>query len=79
MQEGKLVEFGTREQILTDPQNLYTKRLLAAVPVPDPDEQQTRRVERDALLADSSDATGKSAVRLQRPGVDGWSREADEP
>ena len=52
MQHGKLVEFGTREQILTDPQELYTKRLLAAVPVPDPDEQQTRRIERDALLAD---------------------------
>ena len=26
------MEFGTREQILTDPQELYTKRLLAAVP-----------------------------------------------
>ncbi|MEO6125029.1 MAG: ABC transporter ATP-binding protein [Ilumatobacteraceae bacterium] len=53
MQNGKLVEFGTREQILTDPQESYTKRLLAAVPVPDPDEQRVRRVERDALLAAS--------------------------
>ena len=43
MEKGKLVEFGTREQILTDPQELYTKRLLAAVPVPDPDEQRHRR------------------------------------
>ena len=40
MQNGKLVEFGTREQILTDPQEPYTQRLLAAVPVPDPDEQR---------------------------------------
>ena len=32
MQDGKLVEFGTREQILTNPQQMYTKRLLAAVP-----------------------------------------------
>jgi peptide/nickel transport system ATP-binding protein len=79
MQEGRLVEFGTREQILTDPQDLYTKRLLAAVPVPDPDEQQVRRIERDALLAGSSEATGRSAVRLQRPDVPGWSREAQEP
>jgi len=53
MQNGTLVEFGTREQILTDPQEMYTKRLLAAVPVPDPDEQRIRRVERDALLAAS--------------------------
>jgi peptide/nickel transport system ATP-binding protein len=79
MQEGRLVELGTRDQILTDPQDLYTKRLLAAVPVPDPDEQQTRRIERDALLAASADATGTSAVRLKRPGVPGWSREANEP
>ena len=50
MQMGKLVEFGTREQILTDPQDLYTKRLLAAVPVPDPDEQRdaARRARRAA-------------------------------
>jgi peptide/nickel transport system ATP-binding protein len=79
MQEGRLVELGTRDQILTDPQDLYTKRLLAAVPVPDPDEQQTRRIERDALLAASADATGTSAVRLKPPGVPGWSREANEP
>jgi peptide/nickel transport system ATP-binding protein len=78
MQDGKLVEFGTREQILTNPQQMYTKRLLAAVPVPDPDEQQTRRIERDALLAESSDATGKTAVRVRRPGLAGWSREANE-
>ena len=58
---------------------MYTKRLLAAVPVPDPDEQQTRRIERDALLAESSDATGRTAVRIRRPDVDGWSREATEP
>ena len=40
----------------------YTQRLLAAVPVPDPDEQRRRRIERDAILAagiglDDLDAT----------------------
>ena len=40
MENGKLVEVGTREQILTRPQQPYTQRLLAAVPVPDPEEQQ---------------------------------------
>ena len=40
MEKGTLVEVGTREQILTDPQEPYTRRLLAAVPVPDPEEQQ---------------------------------------
>jgi peptide/nickel transport system ATP-binding protein len=50
MQLGKLVEFGRRDQILNDPQDDYTRRLLAAVPVPDPEEQGRRRAERDALL-----------------------------
>ncbi len=50
MQNGKLVEFGTRDQILTNPQHAYTKRLLAAVPVPDPEAQAERREARDALL-----------------------------
>jgi len=79
MQDGALVETGTREQILTDPQHIYTKRLLAAVPVPDPDEQHTRRIERDALLAASANAAGSSAVRVKPPGIPGWSREANEP
>ena len=55
MQNGKLVEFGLREQILTQPKDPYTKRLLAAVPVPDPDAQRLRRQERDALIAAGAD------------------------
>ncbi|MGS0688433.1 ABC transporter ATP-binding protein [Nakamurella sp. GG22] len=51
MHHGHLVELGTRDQILNDPLQGYTKRLIAAVPVPDPDEQQRRRIERDAILA----------------------------
>jgi peptide/nickel transport system ATP-binding protein len=75
MEQGSLVEVGTREQILTDPRQLYTKQLLAAVPVPDPDEQRLRRVERDALLAAGSDAP--SSVKLTRPvDVSPWSPEA---
>ncbi len=51
MENGKLVEFGAREQILNHPTQPYTKRLLAAVPVPDPDAQRERRAQRDAILA----------------------------
>ena len=79
MENGKLVEFGTREQILTDPQELYTKRLLAAVPVPDPDEQRERRADRDALLAGSSDAIGRSAVHLTRPDLSPWAPHVEDP
>jgi peptide/nickel transport system ATP-binding protein len=51
MQYGKLVEVGPRDQVLNNPQELYTKSLLAAVPVPDPMEQKKRREARAALLA----------------------------
>ncbi|WP_147918078.1 ABC transporter ATP-binding protein [Ruania zhangjianzhongii] len=51
MHHGKLVEIGPTSQIVNDPQEAYTQRLIAAVPVPDPAEQRTRRERRDALLA----------------------------
>ena len=50
MHQGKLVEVGTTEQIVNDPQHPYTQRLLAAVPVPDPAEQRRRREARDTLI-----------------------------
>ena len=36
MYMGRFVEIGTRQQIFENPQHPYTKRLMAAVPVPDP-------------------------------------------
>jgi peptide/nickel transport system ATP-binding protein len=49
MQDGLLVEAGDRDQILKNPKNDYTKRLISAVPVPDPKEQKIRREARLAL------------------------------
>jgi peptide/nickel transport system ATP-binding protein len=43
MQNGRLVEVGTRDRILKNPREEYTKRLIGAVPVPDPAEQRLRR------------------------------------
>lgn len=43
MQQGELVEIGERDQILKKPTQDYTKRLISAVPVPDPAEQKARR------------------------------------
>ena len=41
--QGELLEEGTGEQVLGSPSNDYTKRLIASLPVPDPDEQAQRR------------------------------------
>jgi peptide/nickel transport system ATP-binding protein len=43
MQNGRLIEVGARDQILKQPREEYTKRLISAVPVPDPAEQRLRR------------------------------------
>jgi peptide/nickel transport system ATP-binding protein len=43
MQNGTLVEVGSRDEILKNPQDPYTQRLLSAVPVPNPAEQKVRR------------------------------------
>ena len=43
MQNGRLVEVGPRDQILKTPREEYTKRLISAVPVPNPAEQRARR------------------------------------
>ena len=48
MQHGSLVEAGDRDQILKSPKNDYTRRLISAVPVPNPEEQ---RIRREARLA----------------------------
>ena len=46
MQNGRLVEIGTRDEIMNHPKDPYTQRLLSAVPVPDPAEQKLRRESR---------------------------------
>jgi len=40
---GEVVEIGDSEQVVTNPQHDYTKKLIASVPVPDPKEEMRRR------------------------------------
>lgn len=72
MHNGKLVEVGPTEQIINAPADPYTQRLIAAVPVPDPEEQRARRARRDALLeeernreTDLDEAAHRRALRAQ--------------
>ncbi|GAA0498035.1 ABC transporter ATP-binding protein [Microbacterium aurantiacum] len=51
MHHGKIVETGTRDEILRGAKDPYTQRLISAVPVPDPEEQRLRREARAAMAA----------------------------
>ncbi|MDP1788772.1 MAG: ATP-binding cassette domain-containing protein, partial [Rhodoglobus sp.] len=51
MHRGRLVEQGTRDEILRNPKDPYTQRLIAAVPLPDPIAQRERREARAASTA----------------------------
>ncbi|WP_433599943.1 ABC transporter ATP-binding protein [Nocardia sp. CA-135953] len=51
LRNGAVVEQGDRDRILRRPEHEYTRRLVAAVPVPDPVEQRRRRAQTAALFA----------------------------
>ncbi len=46
---GDLIEMGPNDQVLGAPEEVYTRRLLASLPVPDPAEQASRRLALAAL------------------------------
>jgi len=49
MHNSRFVEFGTRKDIYSDPQHIYTRRLIAAIPDTDPDKRHIN-AENRALL-----------------------------
>lgn len=51
MYQGEIVEWGDGEQVTSNPQHPYTKRLMMAAPVPNPVEQAVRREKRHQLMA----------------------------
>jgi oligopeptide transport system ATP-binding protein len=50
MHDGVIVEHGPAERVYLRPESDYTRALLAAVPVPDPERMQMRKRERRQLL-----------------------------
>ncbi|SBS71178.1 ATP-binding cassette domain-containing protein [uncultured Microbacterium sp.] len=53
---GRVMEEGITDEVIRDPQNPYTRVLMAASPVPDPDEQARRRELWQVLRAESKAA-----------------------
>ena len=58
MNQGKLVEIGTADQVFHEPKDEYTKTLFAAVPVADPHRQRERKAERARLREESASSGG---------------------
>lgn len=55
MYRGEIVESGDGDTVTSDPRHPYTRRLLLAAPVPDPDLQAGRRAARAALKTREND------------------------
>ena len=46
MYRGRFTEYGTREDIYSNPQHIYTRRLLSAIPQMDPNNREENKLNR---------------------------------
>ncbi|WP_422116815.1 ABC transporter ATP-binding protein [Brachybacterium sp. UNK5269] len=61
MKQGRIVEIGATEDVFADPQHEYSRELLSAVPIPDPEIARSRRrefIDRSAFDGDGATALG---------------------
>ncbi|ACS85247.1 ABC transporter ATP-binding protein [Musicola paradisiaca] len=66
MYQGEIVEIGSRQSIFCNPQHPYTRRLLSAVPVPDPDMNIKRSLIQDELSSPLRPADFQPPLRHYR-------------
>jgi peptide/nickel transport system ATP-binding protein len=64
MYMGQIVEMGSRAQVFGNPQHAYTRRLIDAVPVPDPTHQRVQRLRVSDEINSPIFATGYHPKRL---------------
>ncbi|WP_082407564.1 ABC transporter ATP-binding protein [Mesorhizobium sp. 1M-11] len=61
---GQIVEMGRSEQVFANPRHPYTKRLIEAVPVPDPARRRTRFARLDSEIASPVRRVGDPPAKL---------------
>ncbi|GAB3213496.1 ABC transporter ATP-binding protein [Marinactinospora thermotolerans] len=62
MRKGRVVEMSDGDSVYEDPQHEYTRQLLAAAPVLDPDEAKAHRAERARLRAEAKKAAASEGT-----------------
>ncbi|XHH02754.1 ABC transporter ATP-binding protein [Mesorhizobium sp. ISC25] len=62
---GQIVEMGTRDQIFSNPRHPYTKRLIEAVPVPDPGLRRARFARLDGEIPSAVRRIGEKPRKLK--------------
>ena len=67
MYRGTIVETGDVERVYRNPSHPYTRELLAAVPVPDPDVERERRRARRAARPPDDSSHAPGGARRRRP------------